>query len=117
MATKLIVLLSVVFTIGSTVTKEQTNSTLSASALTEAQTKALAQIRADSEKKAAPVALRLASISKQVYDNMLSDREDEQRRRRLARKINKSMLELERIKGQAIREMIAVLSPAQKKTS
>jgi hypothetical protein len=52
--------------------------------------------------------LRLASISKQVYDNMLSDREDEQRRRRLARKINKSMLELERIKGQAIREMIAI---------
>lgn len=43
--------------------------------LSDSQIAALKQIKTDSEKKAGPIALELAATAKQVYENLLSDKE------------------------------------------
>ena len=82
--------------------------------LTEAQVQAIKSIKAESEKKAAPLALQLAATAKQVYENMLSDKEDEALRLRLSKEMDETVVKLLAVKGQSIRDTVAVLSPAQK---
>jgi uncharacterized membrane protein len=82
--------------------------------LSEVQKQALRQIHIDSEKQAAPVALRLAEIVHKVYENMLADQPDEQLRTRLSAEMRDITWELLSIKGQAIRAMVSVLTPEQR---
>jgi Holliday junction resolvasome RuvABC DNA-binding subunit len=82
--------------------------------LSEAQIDSLKQIRSDSEKKAAPLALELASTVKQVYENVLSDRENQRLRHRLDRRLHAIAAQLLTIKGQSIRDSVNVLTPDQK---
>lgn len=83
--------------------------------LTAAQLQTIESIRAESKKKAAPFALRLASAAKQIYENMLSEHEDEALRQRLSGEMNEVVVELLAIKGRSIRDMVRVLTPEQKK--
>ncbi len=82
--------------------------------LTEAQLQAIKSIRSESEKRAAVPALRLASTVKQIYDNMLAEKEDEALRQTLDRELDEVAVVLLAIKGQSIREMVRVLTPEQK---
>jgi Spy/CpxP family protein refolding chaperone len=82
--------------------------------LTAEQVQTIKSIRAESEKKAAPFASRLASVAKQIYENMLSEKEDEALRRRLSGEMDEVVVELLAIKGQSIREMVRVLTPEQR---
>ena len=82
--------------------------------LSEAQVQAIKSIRAANERKAAPFALQLAAAAKQVYENMLSEKENAALRRRLSREMDEAVVKLLNIKGQSIREMVGVLTPAQK---
>jgi hypothetical protein len=82
--------------------------------LSEAQIQAIKSVRAASEKRAAPLALQLAATAKQIYENMLSEKEDAALRRRLGRELDEAALKLLNIKGQSIRETVAVLTPAQR---
>ncbi len=82
--------------------------------LSEAQKNSLKQIRSDSEKKAAPLALELASTVKQVYENVLSERENQRLRHRLDRRLHAIAAQLLTIKGQSIRDSVNVLTPEQK---
>jgi Spy/CpxP family protein refolding chaperone len=82
--------------------------------LTAAQKQALQAIDDEAKKKAAPVALRFAKIVKDIYENMLADQPDEDLRAKLANEMKESTWELLSIKGQAIRDSVAVLTPEQK---
>ena len=82
--------------------------------LSEAQRQAMKSIKTESEKKAAPLAAQLAATAKQIYENMLSDKEDEALRQKLDKELNETAGKLLAIKGQSIREMVGVLAPAQK---
>ena len=82
--------------------------------LTEAQKEAIKRIHVESEKKAAPAALKLASIVSKIYENMLADKPDEELRARLSAEMKEAAWELLAIKGQAIREIVGVLTPEQK---
>ena len=82
--------------------------------LSAAQTASIKAIQRASEKKAAPLALKLASTAKKIYENMLSDREDERLRAKLERELDGIGSKLIKLKGQSIREMVAVLTPEQK---
>ena len=82
--------------------------------LSPAQLEAIKSIRAESEKKAAPLALRLAAVAKQIYGNMLSEREDAVLRRKLSRELNEVAARLLAIKGQSVRDMVRVLTPEQR---
>ena len=82
--------------------------------LTAAQLLAIKSIRTESEKKAAPFALRLVSATKQIYENMLSEKEDVGRRQKLSSEMNKMVVKILAIKGQSIREMVRVLTPEQR---
>ena len=82
--------------------------------LSEAQLRAIKAIRRESEKRAAPLALRVASATKHIYGNMLADKEDQALRRKLSAQMNQAVVALLAIKGQSIRDVIAVLTPAQK---
>jgi hypothetical protein len=83
-------------------------------ALSEAQRLDIKRIQVSAEKKAAPAVLRLAGIVKQIYDNMLADVPDEQLRSRLSGRMRAATWELLAIKGQSIRDIVNVLTPAQK---
>lgn len=83
--------------------------------LTAAQLQAIKSIRTESEKKAAPLALRLASAAKQIYENMLSEKEDDALRQRLSREMDEVVVGMLAIKGQSIRDMVRVLTPEQRK--
>jgi hypothetical protein len=82
--------------------------------LSEAQRQALKSIKAEGEKKAAPLALQLAATAKQIYENMLSEKEDEALRLRLSKEMDETLLKILALKGQSIRDTVAVLTPAQK---
>lgn len=82
--------------------------------LTEAQKQAIKRIQAESEKRAAPAALRLAEVVRRVYENMLADKPDEELRSRLSAEMKEAAWELLAIKGQSIRETVNVLTPEQK---
>lgn len=110
------ILFTLVLTAG--IATAQTNSANElppAIALTNDQTHAIRSIRVAAEKKAAPVALRLAATSKQIYDNMLSDKENNRRRQQLSKEMNRTATQLLAIKGQSIRDMVQVLTPEQRK--
>lgn len=83
--------------------------------LTEAQKQAIKRIKIESEKRAAPAALRLAGIVSKIYENMLSDRPDEALRARLSSEMKEATWKLLAIKGQAVRETVNVLTPDQKR--
>ncbi len=83
--------------------------------LSEAQLQAIKSIRAESEKKAAPVALRLAATVRQIYENMLAEKPDEGLRGRLSREMREETWELLSIKGESIREVVNALTPEQKR--
>jgi Spy/CpxP family protein refolding chaperone len=86
----------------------------SAHTLSETQKQAIKRIQAESEKRAAPVALRLAGIVCKIYENMLTDKPDEELRTRLSAEMKEATWELLSIKGQSIREIVNVLTPEQK---
>ena len=82
--------------------------------LSEAQRQAIKSIKAEGEKKAAPLALQLAATAKQIYENMLSEKEDEALRLRLSKEMDETLLKIVALKGQSIRDTVAVLTPAQR---
>ena len=82
--------------------------------LSESQLKSIKSIESASEKKAAPLAIQLAATAKQIYENMLAPNEDQRRRLRLSKQLYRITNELLAIKGQTMRNVIAVLTPAQK---
>lgn len=82
--------------------------------LSEAQKQAIKRIQVESEKKAAPAALRLAGVVRRIYENMLADEPDEKLRSRLSAEMREATWELLTIKGQSIREIANVLTPEQK---
>ncbi|HEV7860426.1 MAG TPA: hypothetical protein VGO91_17545 [Pyrinomonadaceae bacterium] len=90
------------------------NKTDAVHTLSEAQKQALKRIHVESEKRAAPLALRLAGLVSRIYENMLADRPDEKLRSTLSAEMKKTTWELLSIKGQAIRETVNVLTPEQK---
>lgn len=83
--------------------------------LSEAQKAAIKRIKIESEKKAAPTALRLAVVVSRIYDNMLAERPDEKVRVKLSAEMKETAWELLAIKGQGVRETVNVLTPAQRR--
>ena len=90
------------------------NNTAVAHALSDSQKQAIKRIHVESEKKAAPTALKLAGIVSKIYENMLADKPDEELRARLSAEMKVAAWELLTIKGEAIRETVNVLTPEQK---
>lgn len=82
--------------------------------LSEAQRRTIARIKAESEKRAAPAAARLAGVVSGLYANMLADRPDERQRAKLDAELKELTWELLVIKGQLMRDTVAVLTPEQK---
>lgn len=82
--------------------------------LSDAQKQAIQQIRSDSKKRAALPALHLARVISKIYANMLADRPDESLRVKLSNEMKNVTWQLLAIKGQAIRETVNVLTPAQR---
>jgi hypothetical protein len=82
--------------------------------LSEAQRQAIKSLKVESEKRAAPLALQLAATVKQVYENMLSEKEDEALRLRLSKEMDETMSKILAVKGQSVRDTVAVLTPAQR---
>lgn len=82
--------------------------------LTTAQLEAFKSIRTESEKKAAAYGLQLAVATKQIYGNMMSDKEDNKLRRKLSKQMNEAVVGILAVKGQSIREMLKVLTVEQR---
>lgn len=82
--------------------------------LTETQKQALQAIDDGAKKKAAPIALRFARIVKDIYENMLADKPDVDLRAKLDNEMKETTWELLSIKGQSIRDSVALLTPEQK---
>ena len=82
--------------------------------LSSDQIQAIKSIRIASGKKAAPLALRLAVVTKQIYENMLSEKENPALRHKLSREMEKVAGQLLAIKGQSIRDIVRVLTPEQR---
>src|SRR5436853_4318249 len=85
-----------------------------AQALSADQKQAIKHIQTESEKKAATAAVRLAGLVRKIYDNMLADKPDEELRSKLSLEMKEASWELLAIKGQAIWEIVNVLTPEQK---
>jgi Spy/CpxP family protein refolding chaperone len=83
--------------------------------LTPSQIESIKSIRSKSDKKAETLAIQLANTAKLIYENILSDKEDESVRKQLERELDRTVVELVNLKGKSIREMVAVLTPDQKK--
>lgn len=82
--------------------------------LAPAQITALKDIKANAEKQSAPYAMKLATTARQIYENMLSEREDQRLRRRLSKRLHYNAGKLLDIRGRSYREALAVLTPAQR---
>ena len=82
--------------------------------LTPEQMTAMEKVKADAEKKSAPIAIQLAATSKKIFENMLSGKEDQKLRLRLAKDLHRFAGQLLDIKGQSYRDTIAILTPVQK---
>jgi hypothetical protein len=106
-----------IFSASSKLTNAQTstgNRTDAAHTLSETQRQAIKRIKDESEKKAAPVALRFAGIVSRIYENMLADNPDEGLRAKLDAEMKEVSWELLAVKGQSIHDIVGVLTPAQK---
>ena len=84
-------------------------------ALAPSQVQAIKSIRRRTEMRAAPFALRIATATKKIYNNMLSEKENEALRRRLSKEMNEAVVAVVNIKGQSIREMVTVLTSEQRR--
>lgn len=82
--------------------------------LSAAQLTAFKKIHTDAEAKAAPLVIELAKTVKEVYANMLANKEDQQLRVKLNKRLHLTAGRLLDIKGQSLREMLALLTPGQK---
>ena len=82
--------------------------------LTDAQTRQMLAIKKDAEEKAGPAAARVAEVTKRIYDNMLADKPDEALRAKLSGEMRDAVWALLEIKGQSIRDAVAVLTPVQR---
>ena len=82
--------------------------------LSQEQKSKLAEIKSDAEKKAAPIALQFAEVTKKVYDNMLSDSPDEQLRVRLSEEMRVDASHLLAIKGESIWVAVRLLTAEQR---
>lgn len=82
--------------------------------LTPEQETALAKVKSNSEKKAAPIAMQLATTTKKIFANMLSTKEDQRLRIKLSKDLHRYAGQLLDIKGQSYRDTVAVLTPIQK---
>lgn len=100
---------------GGVVAEGRAASVQSDARLSEAQLRAIKSIQSASERKAGPLALRLAMTAKRIYENMLADRENQALRRRLSRELHEAAAALLSIKGQSVRDVIGVLTPEQKR--
>ena len=83
--------------------------------LSNDQLASMAKIKAATDIKAKPLAIELAATAKKVYANMLSDHEDQKLRKSLRRKMDVTASRLLALKGESIREIIAVLTGVQRK--
>lgn len=83
--------------------------------LSEEQKKSLMAIKVESEKKAAPIALRFAGIVKRIYENMLADKPNPRLRAKLDAEMKETGWQLLMIKGQSMFDAVAVLTPEQKR--
>jgi len=104
----------VLLNVGMAQTGAASNSPDAIPQLTPAQLQSIKSIRSATERKAAPLAIRLAATVRRVYENMLSDKEDEALRKRLSSQMNEVASQLLAIKGQSIREIVRVLTPEQR---
>ena len=95
--------------------KKEDEKTANIPPLSEEQKKSLKGIKVESEKKAAPIALRFAGIVRQVYENMLADKPDKKLRAKLDAEMKETGWELLMIKGQSMFDAVAVLTPEQKR--
>ena len=82
--------------------------------LSPQQVEALKKVKVDTEKAAAPYAMKLAETAKQIYANMLSDKEDQKLRKRLAKQLHLYTAKLLDIRGESYRAALNVLTPDQR---
>lgn len=83
--------------------------------LSETQKNAMRSIQAESERQSAPIAQKLRETLRTVYGNLLSDKPDPSLDRKLDGAIKETADQLLSIKSQSIRDMVALLTPDQKK--
>jgi hypothetical protein len=88
----------------------QTKPTLSPEQVTK-----LAAIKADTERRALPYAMQMASATKQIFENMLADKENQHLRGKLHKDLHRAAGHLLDIKGDSFRAGIAVLTADQKR--
>lgn len=82
--------------------------------LSDAQKQALRNIQARSEQSAKPFALHMAQVTKRIYANMLADKPNDTLRKQLGTEIDSVVVELLHVKGDSIRDVIGILTPAQR---
>ena len=82
--------------------------------LSAEQVERLKAVKADFATRAATPALDLAATATRIYENMLSDQEDQKLRRRLESDLHKHGRTIINLKGESFRAMLAVLTTAQK---
>ncbi len=123
MKTKTIVLtllLALCFAASTQTSKGQTpntatdNKPVAVPQLSDAQKQAIKRIDTIAKLKAAPSALKMASVVSRIYQNMLADKPDEKLRVSLNDELRDVTWQLLTIKGQSIRDIVNVLTPAQK---
>ena len=82
--------------------------------LSPQQIEALKAVKIKTETASAPYTVKLSVTVKKIYDNMLSEHEDQRLRKKLARDLHLYTGKLLDIRGQAYRDTLAVLTPAQR---
>ena len=87
-----------------------------ATALSPQQMEALKAVKMKTEKASGPYAAKLAVTVKKIYDNMLSEHEDQRLRKKLARDLHLYTGKLLDIRGQTYRDTLAVLTSEQRQT-
>lgn len=88
---------------------------LSDTQLSDVQKTALRKIDKENKLRLAAVAVRVAAAAKLLYDNLLSEHPDRRLDQRLSRKMHVTAGELLTIRGQAFRQAVAILTPAQRR--
>lgn len=83
-------------------------------ALTADQKAKLVEIKKNVEKKAAPIAEHFAAVTKQVYENMLSDAPDQELRLRLSHEMSTDASQILALKGESIWAAVGILTATQK---
>lgn len=82
--------------------------------LSAEQRQAMAAVKGEFEKKAAPFALRVAGTAKRIYENMLSEKPNEALRQKLSQELSEAVAGVLAVKGQAFWDAVKVLTPEQK---